>query len=66
MYGYKWEYHFTVTDMGNNRSRVQLKVEGETKKKKRHIIREFALLDSMLVGEAQIEIEDNGETEVAT
>jgi hypothetical protein len=24
------------------------------------------LLDSMLVGEAQIEIEDNGETEVAT
>ena len=58
MYGNKVEYRFTVTDTGKNRCRVQLEVDGDTQKKKRHIIREFALLDSLLVSDEEIEFEE--------
>jgi hypothetical protein len=63
MYGYKWEYRFAVLDIGKNRCKVKLEVEGDTKQKRRHIIREFALLESMLINEAQIEFEDKAEVE---
>jgi hypothetical protein len=58
MYGYEWEYRFDIRDIGRNRSRVTIDVEGDTKNKTRQIVREFALLDSMLVSEAQIEYMD--------
>ena len=58
MYGMKVEYRFTVTDTGKNRCRVQIEAEGDTNNKKRHIVREFALLDSMLINDTEIEIDD--------
>ena len=58
MYGRKVEYRFTVTDTGQNRCRVQLEVEGDTQKKKRHILRELALLDMILISDAEIEFDE--------
>ena len=58
MYGKKVEYRFTVTDAGQNRCRVQLEVEGDTLKKKRHVLREFALLDMILISDTEIEFDE--------
>ena len=58
MYGNKVEYRFTVTDTGKNRCRVLLEASGDTQKKKRHILREFALLDALLVSDAEIEFDE--------
>jgi len=60
MYGMKVEYRFTVTDTGKNRCRVQIEADGDTEKKKRHVLREFALLDMILISDAEIEF-DEGE-----
>jgi hypothetical protein len=49
MYGFTWEYRFTVEDAGANRSRVILEIEGEATNKTDRIERQLALLDSMLV-----------------
>lgn len=56
MYAFKWELRFSVMDIGNNRSQVQIEIEGEARGRENLIGREFALLDSMLVTGAQIEI----------
>ncbi len=56
MYAFKWEFSFTVTDIGKNRSQVQIEIDGDTQSKEKQILREFALLDSMLIIGAQIEI----------
>lgn len=58
MYAFKWELSFTVTDIGKNRSQVQIEIDGDTQSKEKLILREFALLDSMLIAGAQIEITD--------
>jgi hypothetical protein len=50
MYGFLWEYRFTVTSSGAGQSRVELEVEGEIANKAIRIAREFALLESMLNG----------------
>ena len=60
MYGKKVEYRFTVTDTGQNRCRVQIEVDGDTQRKKRHILRELALLDMILISDTEIEF-DEGE-----
>jgi hypothetical protein len=60
MYGFKWEYRFTITDIGQNRCRVLLEIGGDARTKERKIRREFALLDSMLVTAAQLEILEEG------
>jgi hypothetical protein len=61
MYGSKWEYRFTVTDIGQNRCRVQIETDGDVRAREKKIRRGFALLDSMLVTAAQLEItETNG------
>ena len=56
MYAFKWELQFAVTDLGNNRSNVILVVGGEKRGKEDVMLREFALLDSMLMSGSQIEI----------
>jgi len=56
MYGFKWELQFTVTDIGNNRSSVKIEVDGELRDKERMIHREYALLDSILLVDAKIEV----------
>ena len=58
MYGMKVEYRFTVTDTGQNRCRVQIEADGDTLKKKRHVLREFALLDMILTSDAEIEFDE--------
>ena len=60
MYGRKVEYRFTVTDVRQNRCQVQIEVDGDALKKKRHILRELALLDMILISDAEIEF-DEGE-----
>ena len=57
MYGKKVEYRFAVTDAGKNRSRVQIEADGDTSKNKRHILRELALLDAILVSDTEIEFD---------
>lgn len=56
MYVFEWELRFTVTDIGGNRSQVQIEIEGEARDGESLIHREFALLDSMLVTRAKIEL----------
>lgn len=63
MYAFTYEYRFTVTDIGNNRSKVKLEVRGNSRYQMRHIIREFALLDSMMIGEAKIEFAEGQTTD---
>ena len=58
MYGNKVKYLFTVTDTGQNRCRVQIEADGDTLKKKRHVLREFALLDMILISDAEIEFDE--------
>ena len=48
MYGFLWEYRFTVEDIDENHSRVTLEIRGEAMNKTEKISRQFALLDSML------------------
>jgi hypothetical protein len=57
MYASKCEFRFTVTDIGKNRCRVHLEADGDTRFNKRNAAREFALLDSMLVLGAEMELE---------
>ena len=66
MYGFKWDVHFLVEDIGMNRSRVTIGLEGERLDKRKEIRSMFALLDSMLLVGAELEfeasdIEFNGE-----
>ena len=58
MYHNKWEFKFIVKDIGQNRSGVELAVDGRAKDTEGVISREFALLDSMLAIGAEIELED--------
>jgi len=56
MYAFKWELQFAVRDIGQNRSQVSLLIGGEQHNQEKVISQEFALLDSILIGLAQIEI----------
>ena len=56
MYESEWEYRFTVTDIGWNRSGVAIGLSGETRDAKRLIDHEFALLDYVLADRAKIEL----------
>lgn len=56
MYGFKWALRFTVTDIGKNRCQVQLEVGDKESGQDKIIYRQFALLDSMLIWGAKVEI----------
>ncbi len=56
MYDFAWELCFTVTDIGKNRCRVQIGADGDSLSRELLVLREFALLDAMLVVGAQIEL----------
>ena len=51
-----WEYQFTVTDIGKNRCRVEIGVGGDVRNKEDKILREFSLLESMLLTNSNIEL----------
>jgi hypothetical protein len=48
MYSQKWEFRFTVSEIGANRSTVHLEINGNATDKDALIRREFALLDSLM------------------
>ena len=56
MYGNTWELMYTVSSMGKNRSNVTLSVCGERRDLKREVLRQFALLDSLLEGGASVKL----------
>ena len=58
MYGYKWEFLYVVSESKPGISTVSLRVIGERKDRAREIRREFALLDSMLEGGADVKLCD--------
>ena len=49
MYGFTWEMKFAVTSIGYG-SRVHLEIGGEPDDREKILGKEFALLDSMLLG----------------
>jgi len=54
LYGYRWEVRFFVQDFGCNQCNVTIGIDGQRRDKKREIRSMFALLDSMLLTEAEI------------
>jgi len=56
MYHLKYEYQFYVTDIGKNRSKVEISIAGDVRSKDEKILREYALLDSMLIANTQIDL----------
>ena len=59
MYGYVWELLYSTADMGIGKCDVSLRVVGERQDKAREIRREFALLDMMLEGGADVKLVEN-------
>lgn len=55
MYSNEWELRFEVTETGENRCGVKIGIEEETGGGKDQIIREFALLDSMILSKAEVD-----------
>ena len=55
MYANEREFCFTVTDLGNKRSRVCLEVSGEQSGGDDVVLRELSLLDSMIATCEEIE-----------
>jgi hypothetical protein len=65
LYNTKYELMFTVTDIGKNRCKVEIGIAGDVRDKEDKILREYALLDSTLAANTQIELtklkqEENG------
>jgi len=58
MYGYKWEFLYIISEINPGISTVALRVIGERKDRAKEIRREFALLDSMLEGGADVDLSD--------
>jgi hypothetical protein len=56
MYHNKWEHRFTVKETGLNQSSVKIEINQENRGSEDQIKREFALLDSMLNDDEQIEL----------
>ena len=55
-YNTKYELMFTVTEIGENRCQVEIGINGEVKDKDKKILREYALLDSVLLDNTQVEL----------
>ena len=62
LYHQKCELQFNVEDIANNRCRVRLEIKGRTQNAESFIQREFALLDTMMVTQAQIELTEKDGT----
>jgi hypothetical protein len=57
MYHQKWECRFAVEEIGKNRCRVTIGIGGDVPNHDDKIRREFALLDTMLVANTEIEFD---------
>ena len=56
LYGYVWELLYSIADMGIGKCDVSLRVVGERHDKAREIRREFALLEMILSGGADVKL----------
>jgi len=56
MYDYVWQLLFGITEIGIGKCEVGIQVVGERQDKAKEIRREFALLDMMLEGGADVRI----------
>ena len=56
VYATQWEYAFTVTDIGGNRSEVTIALDGDPTEAKRLIDHEFALLDYVLIDRSKADL----------
>ena len=63
MYGYEWDILYTVREAKAGKCLVTIKIEGDRRDKAKEVRRQFALLDSMLIGDAQVEMDETEETE---
>ena len=63
LYATKYEFQFTVTDIGMNRCRVEIEIVGEVRNKEEKVLREFALLDSAMAANTQVELMKLKQTE---
>ena len=59
MYGYEWELMYTIVETGGKKSDVTLRLIGDRQDKAKEIRREFALLEMMLGGGADVTIINN-------
>ena len=63
LYGSKWEFHFSIDDIEKKRCNVRLEVDAQEldrPDKNNLILRQFALLDSMLAINANTAFDRNG------
>ena len=58
MYDYVWQLLYDISEIGSDECEVVLSVTGERQNKAREIRREFALLEMMLEGGADVNILD--------
>ena len=58
VYGIKWEYKFTVSDIGSGRSEVIIALESDSPDGRRLVDHEFALLDYVLVDRAKADLRE--------
>ena len=56
MYGYIWQLLYNITEIKTDKCEVAISVTGERQNKAKEIRREFALLDMMLEGGADVKI----------
>ena len=56
LYYTKYELQFTVTDIGKNRCKVDIGINGDVNDREGKILREYGLLDSMLAASTQVEL----------
>ena len=56
MYGYIWQLMYAISELDKNRCEVRLSVTGERNDKEKELHRQFALLDSMLLGGSDAKI----------
>jgi hypothetical protein len=60
LYSANWEFQFSVEDIGLNRSKVKIGLDGDKRDDEDMIRLEYALLDSMLVAGARIQVAAKG------
>jgi len=60
MYRFIWQLLYSVSEIGDNKCEVSISVIGERRDTKREIRRQFALLETMLEGGADVKFSDTG------
>ena len=65
MYRYIWQLLYSISEIGNSKCEVSISVIGERQDTKREIRRQFALLEAMLEGGADVKLTDTVQQQLA-